>query len=185
MRIYKHYHKIAKENNLEFRINDKYYSGKLLGVDFGTVSVDHYLFKKSFNNLEVELTNEFGNTNLAFAKCIVPNKPGLYPFKTNVSNVFWTMINKNKNRINIDCENQMFKLRVEKLLIDSGIEKLSKTLNFEPLITLTLKDFKWHLNMRYSLQFSGKENAVLVVFAFYKKFIHEFNLISTTMLNAE
>jgi hypothetical protein len=174
MRIYEVYHEIAQENNIEFRIDSKEFSQENILHSTAPFIVDHYTFRKEINNTVVTLKNEFGNTNLAEAYCYIPNKPGLHTFQSKTINIFWTLFNKNKSRIQIITKNEHFKEIVEAMVRESGMDDISKDLNFEPSISFDLEQSKWKLKIQYSLQFSNKELAILPIFKFYEKFIQTF-----------
>lgn len=171
MSIHNYYLQIAKENNLDFTLDDKYFSGKTFLYDVGTISVDYYTFQKKVNNVNIVLKNELGSTNLGSATCTIPNKPGLHEFGTEISNVFWTIFNKKKDRIKVYSKNEKTKEDIQYLLKKTGIQRLCKELNFEPAIQFVYEKNTWILKLDYSLQFSGKEQAILPIFKFYEEFI--------------
>ena len=157
---------ISIEENGEFILDGRKYS-----VGAGArITVSTYELTIPYKNYSISIRNELGNGNLGKIKAELRGF-SIPIFEITSRSHFWRLFNRKSNLLKINCENTFFSKILQKILLDTGLEKISQDNLFEPRIYNFNTNGVMNLVCDYHLEFEDKEGVLRPLIQFYKSLI--------------
>lgn len=138
-------------------------------------STDYHKLIIPYNDSEIVVRYEFGNLNIASVNVTTAFRNSPISFSISKRNHLITLFNKKAKSLKVTSDNLNTKLRIEDILLSSGLEKIATDTTFEPEIKLAENDKKIEVSTIFYLGFVEKENSILPIINFYKGIIDLIN----------
>jgi len=114
---------------------------------------------------------DFGEGSICTIKTYANNANESKFFKLKKRNPFILLFNKNKSSLIVESRKVDVDLKIKEILLNTGLEDISKTTLFEPNIKFEKSGSITYIETILSLAFEDKENSIKPLIEFHKKTI--------------
>ncbi len=166
---------ISKEEDCELKVN--YESSFSQLITFSPFldenegkRIKSLLLQIKYRNQIIQVLNKTGDTNLGEIKCNLSKGTELAEFKVTNRNRLLRLVNRKINLLKINCAEKKVEGYIQDKLLDSKLEEIARSSQFEPIIIGIQKD-SFEITTNYSLVFSRKNDVIRPLIKFYKSLI--------------
>ncbi len=162
------FEEIALHENGVLKCFDNNYSNFDGSKIFSTV----YKLELNYKEHKILIVNELGQQNIGSVELKIELGTKISNFEISSRSHFWKLFNKRSNILKVECNNVSLKSTLEKLIINTGLEKIAKENLFQPNIFTKSNDYKdLAIITEYHLNFPDKKGALISLIQFYKQII--------------
>lgn len=161
------FREVSKKVNGQYQIKDSKYS-----VGTGSViPVTIHLLRVEYKMNVIDVSYEFGNSNVAQILLSIPLNSRLKDVKLSTKSHLGRLFSRNKHPWRITCKDQKLKEVLERSLDHAGLKHIADNSAFEPELVGKTDGGCYLLETRFYLGFDNKEESLLPVINFYKSII--------------
>lgn len=160
-----HFEKIANDYNGEYHFTQE----RVMGRGGSFLPLDkHYI---SITNGKNKISFYIEVCEIAFAtvKTQIENAQKSKIFKLKKRSPFLLLFSKNKKSLTVLNEREDVRRTIEKILVETGLEKISKDSLFEPIIKFTEISQNLEVEIMFSMVFKDKEKVIRPIIEFLIK----------------
>jgi hypothetical protein len=155
--------KVAKDYKGEYSFKDK----QVLGRGMSKLPITYHKLVVKHNGTDITLKYEYGNHYLATVEMKINNANEEYIFKLKKTSPYIQLFAKNRKSLIVITELKEAKLKIEAILISTGLEKIAKQTQFDPKIDFVKNGSELEIKTRIYLGFKETEKTISKLLKLY------------------